>query len=89
MGIHYDVGSRRNKRDVKGGAQKRMQRTPRKEKVVPVQMGYYLPTMKKDTTDFVKKCHSCQVQANLIHSTHQVYIAWSLHGPSTPKGSIW
>lgn len=36
MGIHYDVGSRRNQRDVKGGAQKRMQRTPRKEKVVPV-----------------------------------------------------
>ena len=33
-----------------------------------LQMGYYCPTMKKDATEFVKKCHSCQVQANLIHT---------------------
>ena len=26
-----------------------------------LQMGYYWPTMKKDATEFVKKCHSCQV----------------------------
>ena len=33
-----------------------------------LQMDYYWPTMKKDTAEFVKKCHSCQVQANLIHT---------------------
>ena len=33
-----------------------------------LQMGYYWPPMKKDTAKFVKKCHSCQVQANLIHT---------------------
>ena len=33
-----------------------------------LQIGYYWPTMKRDTTEFVKKCHSCQVQANLIHT---------------------
>ena len=32
-----------------------------------LQMGYYWPVMKKDTIEFVKKCHSCQVQVNLIH----------------------
>jgi hypothetical protein len=31
-------------------------------------LGYNWPTMKKDTTDFVKTCHTCQVQANLIHT---------------------
>uniref|UniRef100_A0A2N9I1I7 Integrase catalytic domain-containing protein n=1 Tax=Fagus sylvatica TaxID=28930 RepID=A0A2N9I1I7_FAGSY len=31
-------------------------------------LGYYWPTMKKDTTDFVKSCHTCQLQANLIHT---------------------
>ena len=31
-------------------------------------LGYYWPTMKKDAADFVKKCHTCQVQANLIHT---------------------
>jgi len=36
-----------------------------------LQMGHYWPTMKKDTTKFVKKCHSCQVQANLIHTHPQ------------------
>ena len=33
-----------------------------------LQMGYYWPTIRKDTTEFVKKCHNCQVQANLIHT---------------------
>ena len=33
-----------------------------------LQMGYYWPTMKKDTGEFAKKCHSSQVQANLIHT---------------------
>jgi hypothetical protein len=31
-------------------------------------LGYYWPTMKKDAVDFVKTCHTCQVQANLIHT---------------------
>ena len=30
-------------------------------------MGYYWPTMKRGIADFVKKCHCCQIQANLIH----------------------
>uniref|UniRef100_A0A2N9G908 RNase H type-1 domain-containing protein n=1 Tax=Fagus sylvatica TaxID=28930 RepID=A0A2N9G908_FAGSY len=31
-------------------------------------LGYYWSTMKKDMADFVKTCHTCQVQANLIHT---------------------
>jgi hypothetical protein len=31
-------------------------------------LGYYWPTMKKNAAEFVKSCHTCQVQANLIHS---------------------
>ena len=41
--------------------------------------GYYWPTMKKDAADFVKTCHTCQVQANLIH-THPT----SLQNMATP-----
>ena len=33
-----------------------------------LQMDYYSRTMKRDAAKFVKKCHSCQVQANLIHT---------------------
>ena len=44
-----------------------------------LQMGYYWPTMKRDTVKFVKKCHNCQIQANLIH-THLL----NLHGMVTP-----
>jgi len=42
----------------------------RDEKVVQMfaTNGYYWPTMKKNTAEFVKKCHSCQLQANLIHT---------------------
>ncbi|CAL2247649.1 unnamed protein product [Prunus armeniaca] len=29
--------------------------------------GYYWPTMKRDAHDFVKKCHTCQIHANLSH----------------------
>ena len=36
-----------------------------------MQMGYYWPIMKKDTVEFVNKCHSCQMQANLIHTHPQ------------------
>jgi hypothetical protein len=42
-------------------------------------LGYYWPTMKKDTLDFVKTCHTCQVQANLVH-THPT----SLQNMATP-----
>uniref|UniRef100_A0A2N9F490 Integrase catalytic domain-containing protein n=1 Tax=Fagus sylvatica TaxID=28930 RepID=A0A2N9F490_FAGSY len=42
-------------------------------------LGYYWPTMKKDAADFVKTCHTCQVQANLIH-THPT----SLQNMTTP-----
>ena len=65
-------------------------------------MGYYWPTMKKDTTKFVKKCHSYQVQANLIHtysqSLHNLVTPWSFHtwglelvGPVNPplREYIW
>ena len=42
-------------------------------------LGYYWPTMKKDVIDFVETCHTCQVQANLIH-THPT----SLQNMATP-----
>ncbi|CAL2237533.1 unnamed protein product [Prunus armeniaca] len=29
--------------------------------------GYYWPTMKNDAHDFVKRCHTCQIHANLSH----------------------
>ena len=65
-------------------------------------LGYYWLTMKKDAADFVKTCHICQVQANLIH-THPTNLQnmatpWSFHtqgldliGPINPAsgGSIW
>jgi hypothetical protein len=63
---------------------------------------YYWPTMKKDATDFVKTCYTCQVQANLIHthptSLQNMAIPWSFHtwgldliGPINPAsgGYIW
>jgi ribonuclease HI len=65
-------------------------------------LGYYWPTMKKDTADFVKTCHTCQVQADLIH-THPTNLQnmttpWPFHtwgldliGPIGPAfgGHIW
>ena len=48
-----------------------------------LQMGYYWLTMKKDIAEFVKKCHSCQVQANLIHThphnLHSMVTPWPFH----------
>ena len=41
--------------------------------------GYYWPSMKRNTVEFVKCCHTCQTHANLIH-THPM----SLQGMSTP-----
>jgi hypothetical protein len=63
---------------------------------------YYWPTMKKDTTDFIKSCHTCQLQANLIHthptSLQNMATLWPFHtwgldliGPINPPsgGYIW
>jgi ribonuclease HI len=65
-------------------------------------LGYYWPTMKKDTADFVKSCHTCQLQANLIHthptSPQNMATPWPFHtwgldliGPINPSsgGYIW
>ncbi|KAI5337975.1 hypothetical protein L3X38_017246 [Prunus dulcis] len=64
--------------------------------------GYYWPTMKKDAHDFVKKCHTCQIHANLSHKpptllqdmrTPWPFHTWGLdligtiHPPS--DGYIW
>ena len=67
-----------------------------------LQMGYYWPTMKRDTIEFVKNCHSCQEQANLIHThpqnLHCMVTLWPFHtwglnlvGPINPPsyGYIW
>ena len=58
--------------------------------------------MKKDAADFVKTCHTCQVQTNLIHthptSLQNMATPWPNHtwrldliGPINPAsgGSIW
>ena len=65
-------------------------------------MGYHWHTMKKDIAKFMKKCHSCQVQANLIHThpqnLHSMVTPWPFHtwrldlvGPVNPpsRGYIW
>ena len=48
-----------------------------------LQMGYYWPTMRKVVAEFVKKCHGCQVQANLIHthlqSLQSMVTLWPFH----------
>ena len=67
-----------------------------------LQIGYYWLTMKIDAVEFVKKCHSCQVQANLIHThpqdLHSMVTPWPFHtwgldlvGPVNPpsRGYIW
>ena len=67
-----------------------------------LQMGYYWPSKKKDSIEFVKKCHNCQVQANLIHthlqSFHNMVTSWPFHtwglnlvGPVNPPSHeyIW
>jgi hypothetical protein len=65
-------------------------------------LGYYWPTMKKDAAEFIKTCHTCQVQANLIHShpttLQNMATPWPFHtwgldliGPINPAsgGYIW
>ena len=65
-------------------------------------LGYYWPTMKRDTANFVKACNTYQMQANLIH-THPTNLQnmatpWPFHtwgldliGPINPPsgGYIW
>ncbi|CAL8992411.1 unnamed protein product [Prunus brigantina] len=65
-------------------------------------VGYYWPTMKKDAHDFVRRCHTCQIHANLSHKpptllqdmrTPWPFHTWGLdligtiHPPS--DGYIW
>ncbi|CAL2277969.1 unnamed protein product [Prunus armeniaca] len=45
-------------------------------------VGYYWPTMKNDAYNFVKKCHTCQVHANL-----RLDLIGIIHPPS--DGYIW
>jgi len=65
-------------------------------------MGYYWPSMKKDFVVFMKKCHGCQVQENLIHtnskSLQSMVTSWPFHtwgldliGLVNPpsNGNIW
>ena len=46
-------------------------------------LGYYWPTMKKDSKELVKKCHACQVLGDAIHIHPNVLqdmtISWPLH----------
>jgi hypothetical protein len=65
-------------------------------------LGYYWPTMKKDTVDFVRACNTCQMQVNLIHTyptnLQNMATPWPFHtwgldliGPINPpsSGYIW
>ena len=36
-------------------------------------MGYFWPTMEKDSIDYVKTCKKCQIHGNLVHApTHEL-----------------
>ena len=65
-------------------------------------MGYYWPTIRRDAVEFVRKCHGCQVLANLIHthpqSLQSMVTPWPFHtwgldlvGPVNPSSNryIW
>ena len=65
-------------------------------------LGYYWPTMKKDTAAFVKCCKTCQLHANLSHkhvvTLQDMKTPWPFHtwgldliGPIYPaaEGNIW
>ena len=43
-------------------------------------MGYYWPTMVKDTMDYAKRCQTCQFHANYIHQPpkplHSTIMSW-------------
>ena len=67
-----------------------------------LQTGYCWPTMRRVVAEFVKKCHGCQVQANLIHthlqSLQSMVTLWPFHtlgldlvGPINPPSNwyIW
>lgn len=36
-----------------------------------LRMGYFWPTMEKDSIDFVKTCKKCQIHGNLVHTPAQ------------------
>ena len=65
-------------------------------------LGYYWPTMKKDSEELVKTCHACQVLRDVIHTHPNVLqdmtTPWPFHtwgldliGPINPpsNGYIW
>ena len=65
-------------------------------------LGYYWPTMKRDSEKLVKTCHACQVLGDVIHTHINVLqnmtIAWPFHtwgldfiGPINPPSNdyIW
>ena len=65
-------------------------------------MGYYWPTMKKDSDELVKTCHACQVLGDAIYTHPNVLqdmtTPWPFHtweldliGPINPpfNGHIW
>ena len=54
-----------------------------------LQIGYYWSTMKKDTAEFVKKCHNAKYKPTWFTLIRRTYTAWSSHGPSTLRGLIW
>ena len=67
-----------------------------------LQLGYYWPTMKKDSEELVKTCHACQVLGDAIHTHLNVLqdmtTPWPFHtwgldliGPVNPpfNGHIW
>ncbi|XP_077226258.1 uncharacterized protein LOC143859431 [Tasmannia lanceolata] len=63
-----------------------------------LRLGYYWPTMAADYYAYVKKCHKCQVYANLIHvppsqllslNSPWSFSVWGIHiiGKISPKSS--
>ena len=67
-----------------------------------LQLGYYWPTMKRDSSELVKMCHACQVLGDAIH-THpnmlqDMTTSWPFHtwgldlkGPINPPSNdhLW
>lgn len=45
-------------------------------------LGYYWPTMVRDSIEFAKKCHLCQIHSDLIHQPpeplHPTVTSWPL-----------
>jgi len=77
--------TRRGQGNAKRGTLKQCGEYQRRKKLYKciLQMGHYWPTMNRDAAEFVKKCHGCQVQANLIHTHPQnlqtMVTSWPFH----------